>query len=104
MNFLQKNFKYITRSFSDFIDTIFSDNDEKMYLRAISDDAKNKPAKLEDDFPSLSPDFKIPAFLRGEGGIHDKIFSTVLRIGGIGTSMWLHYDVFYPRLGPTNLR
>jgi len=104
MNFLQKNFKYITRSFSDFIDTIFSDNDEKMYLRAISDDAKNKPAKLEDDFPSLSPDFKIPAFLRGEGGIHDKIFSTVLRIGGIGTSMWLHYDVFYLRLGPINLR
>jgi len=98
MNFLQKNFKYTTQSFTNFIDTIFSDGNEKVYLRAVSDDAKNKPARLEDDFPSLAPDFEIPAILRGEGGIEDKIFSTVLRIGGVGTSMWLHYDVLRPQL------
>ena len=94
MNFLQKNFQYTTRSFADFIETVFAGNDdEKVYLRAVSDDAKNKPAGLQDDFPTLAPDFEIPTFLR-EGGIEKNIFSTVLRIGGIGTSMWLHYDVF----------
>jgi hypothetical protein len=98
MNFLQKNFKYTTQSFADFIDTVCSDGEEKVYLRAVSDDAKNKPARFEDDFPSLAPDFEIPAILRGEGGIEDKIFSTVLRIGGVGTSMWLHYDVLHPKL------
>src|SRR5271170_3074630 len=98
MNFLQKNFKYTTQSFSAFIDTVFSDDDEKVYLRAVSDDPKNKPARLEDDFPSLAKDFEIPAILCGEGGIEDKVFSTVLRIGGVGTSMWLHYDVLHPRV------
>jgi tRNA wybutosine-synthesizing protein 4 len=98
MNFLQKNFKYATQSFAAFIDTVFSDDDEKVYLRAVSDDPKNKPARLEDDFPSLATDFEIPTILRGEGGIEDKVFSTVLRIGGVGTSMWLHYDVLHPRV------
>ena len=93
MNFLRKNFQYTTRSFADFIDIVFSGNNDKVYLRSISDDVKNKPARLEDDFPSLAPDFELPAFLRGDEGIEDKIFSTVLRIGGVGTSMWLHYDV-----------
>jgi tRNA wybutosine-synthesizing protein 4 len=95
MNFLAKNFKYTSRSFSDFIDSVFSDAKEKVYLRAVSDDAKSKPARLEDDFPGLAKDFNIPNILCGEGGIEvDRIFSTVLRVGGVGTSMWLHYDVY----------
>jgi tRNA wybutosine-synthesizing protein 4 len=94
MNFLAKNFKYTSRSFSDFIDLVFSDSNDKVYLRAVSDDAKAKPARLEDDFPGLAKDFQIPSILCGDGGIKsDRIFSTVLRVGGIGTSMWLHYDV-----------
>ena len=94
MNFLSKNFKYESRSFAHFIDSVFSPVQEKVYLRAVSDDAKNKPTKLEDDFPNLAKDFDIPDILYGPGGIEmDRIFSTVLRIGGVGTSIWLHYDV-----------
>jgi len=94
MNFLSKNFKYESRSFAHFIDSVFSPTQEKVYLRAVSDDAKNKPAKLEDDFPNLAKDFEIPDILCGSGGIDtDRIFSSVLRVGGVGTSMWLHYDV-----------
>ena len=94
MNFLSKNFKYTASTFSDFIDTIFADAGERVYLRALSDDAKNKPARLQDDFPGLAEDFKVPEILCGKGGIPtDRIFSTILRIGGIGSSMWLHYDV-----------
>lgn len=94
MNFLSKNFKYITQSFNDFIDSVFSPKGEKVYLRAVSDDAKNKPARLEDDFPTLADDFRIPSILSGPGRIEaDRIFSTVLRIGGVGSSIWLHYDV-----------
>lgn len=95
MNFLSKNFKYTTQSFHDFIDCVFSPaGEEKVYLRAVSEDAKNKPTRLEDDFPSLAEDFKIPEILCGEGGIEEgRVFSSVLRVGGVGTSMWLHYDV-----------
>ena len=94
MNFLSKNFEYTSRSFGDFIDSVFSPAAEKIYLRAVSEDAKNKPTKLEDDFPGLAKDFQIPTILRGHSGIdEERIFSTVLRIGCVGTSMWLHYDV-----------
>jgi tRNA wybutosine-synthesizing protein 4 len=75
MNFLVKNFKYTSTSFAELIDSVFSETSERVYLRAV--------------------DFKIPEILHGDGGIPwDRIFSTVLRIGAVGTSMWLHYDVF----------
>jgi tRNA wybutosine-synthesizing protein 4 len=99
MNFLSKNFKYTSRSFGDFIDSVFSPAAEKVYLRAVSANAKNKPTKLEDDFPGLAKDFQIPTILRGHGGIDEEnIFSTVLRVGAVGTSMWLHYDVQVTRI------
>jgi tRNA wybutosine-synthesizing protein 4 len=95
MNFLSKNFKYITQTFSSFIDAVFNSTTERVYLRSVSDDAKNKPSNLAEDWPSLATDFEIPSILRGEDGIPEgKVFSTVLRVGSVGTSMWLHYDVF----------
>jgi len=94
MNFLSKNFKYTTQSFAEFIDSVFNLSTERVYLRAVSEDAKNKPANLREDFPSLAQDFEVPPILWGDGGIReDKVFSTVLRVGSVGTSMWLHYDV-----------
>ena len=105
MNFLSKNFKYATRPFGSFVDTVFSDGEEKVYLRAVSEDAKSKPARLEDDFPGLGNDFILPSVLLGEDGIQTEwIHSTVLRVGGVGTSMWLHYDVFHPSLSYSNFR
>jgi len=97
MNFLSKNFKYTTQSFAELIDSVFNSSTERVYLRAVSEDAKNKPANLKEDFPSLAQDFEVPPILCGEGGIReDKVFSTVLRVGNAGTSMWLHYDVSSP--------
>ena len=94
MNFLAKNFKYTQCMFGQFIDTVFHDTEAKVYLRALSDDAKNKPARLEEDFPGLASDFEIPGLLVGPEGIpNDRVFSSILRIGSVGTSMWLHYDV-----------
>jgi tRNA wybutosine-synthesizing protein 4 len=95
MNFLSKNFEYRPCSFNDFIDSVFSTTTtEKVYLRAVSDDVKNKPTRLEEDFPGLAGDFEVPTILCGVGGIEkERIFSTVLRVGSVGTSMWLHYDV-----------
>jgi tRNA wybutosine-synthesizing protein 4 len=94
MNFLSKNFKYITQPFVSFIDAVFNSTTERVYLRSVSDDAKNKPANLAEDWPSLAPDFEIPSILRGQNGIpQGSVFSTVLRVGSVGTSMWLHYDV-----------
>jgi tRNA wybutosine-synthesizing protein 4 len=94
MNFLAKNFNYSSVPFNTFIDCVFSSTPKKVYLRAVSDEARSKAARLEDDFPLLARDFKIPEILYGDGGIpHERIFSTVLRIGAPGTSMWLHYDV-----------
>lgn len=104
MNFLSKNFKYDTRPFGSFITTVFSDGDEKVYLRAVSEDAKSKPARLEDDFPGLAKDFILPSVLLGKNGIEtERIHSTVLRVGGVGTSMWLHYDVFLSLPPPCSL-
>jgi tRNA wybutosine-synthesizing protein 4 len=98
MNFLAKNFTYTSTSFAEFIDTVFSETSRKVYLRAVSEDAKSKPARLEDDFPSLAQDFKIPGILYGDRGIpRDRIFSSILRIGAVGTSIWLHYDVHSSR-------
>jgi len=95
MNFLSKNFRYKPLRFGEFIDMVFGDSKMKVYLRALSGDSKNKPARLEDDFPGLAADYKIPETLCGDSGIPtERIFSTILRIGGPGTSMWLHYDVF----------
>ena len=94
MNFLAKNFKYTSTSFGDLIDSVFSTTAKRVYLRAISEDVKNKPTRLDHDYPGLAKDFKIPAILCETGGIEEnRIFSTVLRVGGVGTSMWLHYDV-----------
>jgi len=100
MNFLSKNFEYSTRSLGTLLDTVFSDSGEKVYLRAVSEDAKSTPARLEDDFPGLANDFILPSVLMGNSGIDpERIHSTVLRVGGVGTSMWLHYDVFsFPEL------
>ncbi|KAH6614225.1 hypothetical protein C7974DRAFT_73126 [Boeremia exigua] len=90
MTFGTKNFTYEKRSVSSFFSSIR--NGAPSYLRAISSTQPNKlPTRLEDDFPSIAPDFQIPSLCRSV--INDTTYhSSPLRISG-PVSLWLHYDV-----------
>ncbi|KAF2734925.1 LCM-domain-containing protein [Polyplosphaeria fusca] len=88
MTFTTKNFTYVKKPFGDFIDNI--KNGGHTYLRAASSNQPNKlPTKLEDDFPTIASDFRIPFEL---SFIQTKYHSSPLRISG-PVSLWLHYDV-----------
>lgn len=61
-----------------------------MYLRALSRSKPSDiPANLNDDFPFLAPDFRLPPELSFAS---DCLFSSILRLSG-RANMWLHYDV-----------
>lgn len=88
MTFKDKNFQYIKTSFGLFIDGISQGS--KTYLRAVSSSQPNKlPTKLEDDFPTIADDFRLPEEL---ASIKETYHSSPLRISG-PVSLWLHYDV-----------
>lgn len=88
MDFQNKNFDYETREFGAFIDS--AKEGEKVYLRSVSKDAPGKiPANLQEDFPEIAQDFKLPDEL---AYVVSNVHSTPLRISGPVT-MWLHYDV-----------
>lgn len=90
MDFNAKNFTYATTSFGEF--TMQVKRGERQYLRALSADAPaDQPAKLEQDFPSLAPDFVLPDLLNI---CRDNMHSSVLRISG-PVHMWLHYGNEY---------
>jgi len=87
MDFKAKNFHYVTKDFGDFMAAASAG--DNVYLRTTS--ARHhaeRPACLEDDFPSLSPDFVLPPEL---SLVSDKsaFFSSVLRIQGNVSSMQL---------------
>ncbi|KAF2121476.1 hypothetical protein BDV96DRAFT_564320 [Lophiotrema nucula] len=88
MTFQTKNFQYAKKPFGEFIDGV--NRGERLYLRAVSERSPFKlPTKLEDDFPTIAQDFRLPEEL---GEIKEKTHSSPLRISG-PVSLWLHYDV-----------
>ncbi|KAF4445976.1 leucine carboxyl methyltransferase 2 [Fusarium austroafricanum] len=88
MDFNSKNFRYVTETFSGFMAK--AARGEALYLRALSEAKPTEtPANLEDDFPALANDFRLPEEL---SLIKDRMFSSVLRVSG-RANMWLHYDV-----------
>jgi len=88
MNFRTKNFRYATYSFGEFIDK--ADRGEKLYMRSLSSmKPAELPANISRDYPSLSPDFRLPPEL---AFIMENAHSSPLRISG-PVIMWLHYDV-----------
>lgn len=94
MDFNAKNFRYATMSFGEFITQV--KKGKRQYLRALSADAPaDQPANLEQDFPSLAPDFVLPDLLNI---CRDNLHSSVLRISG-PVHMWLHYGIVYIALG-----
>ena len=88
MDFQQKNFDYVKKSFRNFIDDFGLGC--KQYLRSLaSDDPVGRPANLAMDFPRLASDFSLLDEMKL---VTDRIHSSVLRISGY-VDMWLHYDV-----------
>jgi len=88
MDFVGKNFHYVTKGFGDFLGEVQSG--AHLYLRSLSlDEPSNRPANIRDDFPALSNDFILPSEL---ATVSANEFSSVLRISG-RVNMWLHYDV-----------
>jgi tRNA wybutosine-synthesizing protein 4 len=92
MDFTAKNFRYVTAEFGNFAQRI--EQGDKLYLRALSHEKPSEqPAVLAEDFPSLAPDFVLPAQL---SHVAENLFSSVLRMSG-PVNMWLHYDVSDPQ-------
>jgi tRNA wybutosine-synthesizing protein 4 len=88
MTFKDKNFSYVKKSVADFLGGIAKGSHE--YLRAVSSSQPNKlPTKLEDDFPTISDDFRVPDVC---DIVKENYHSSPLRISGPVT-LWLHYDV-----------
>jgi tRNA wybutosine-synthesizing protein 4 len=88
MTFKDKNFSYVKRSVSEFLGGIAQGS--HAYLRAVSSSQPNKlPTKLEDDFPTISDDFRVPDVCNI---VKENYHSSPLRISGPVT-LWLHYDV-----------
>ena len=87
MSFHAKDFKYVTRPFSTFLE--MAKNGANVYLRSLS--SKNKsdePTRFDHDFPNLAEDFSIPSPLNR---IENDMHSSPFRISTAG--IWLHYDV-----------
>lgn len=88
MTFKDKNFAYVKKPFGEFVDGISAG--AQTYLRAVSSAQPNKlPTKLEDDFPTIAEDFKLPEVF---DVIKTTLHSSPLRISG-PVALWLHYDV-----------
>lgn len=88
MDFISKNFRYVTDTFGRTIDKVQAG--ERLYLRSLSRERPlEQPAMLEHDFPGLARDFCLPVEL---GYVQEHTFSSVFRMSGM-VKMWLHYDV-----------
>ncbi|KAJ4352454.1 tRNA methyltransferase ppm2 [Didymosphaeria variabile] len=88
MTFKDKNFSYVKKPFGDFLEGISAG--AQTYLRAVSSAQPNRlPTNLEDDFPSVAGDFKLPDVF---DVIRSNLHSSPLRISG-PVALWLHYDV-----------
>lgn len=88
MNFISKNFSYVTKKFGDFLDEV--EKGGKLYLRSLSaENALELPADIVKDYPAISEDFQLPPELEY---VTSNTHSSPLRISG-PVNMWLHYDV-----------
>jgi tRNA wybutosine-synthesizing protein 4 len=88
MNFHAKNFKYVKRSFGEFLD--MAAKGAHLYFRSTS--SKNpaqRPAILAEDFPEIANDFRLPPEILL---LVKDFHSSALRISS-DVNMWLHYDV-----------
>jgi tRNA wybutosine-synthesizing protein 4 len=88
MDFVSKNFRYVTMPFAEFMEAV--DSGSRLYLRSLSVEKPSElPADIFQDFPTIADDFRLPPELRF---VKENAHSSALRISG-PVNMWLHYDV-----------
>ena len=87
MSFHQKDFKYVTKAFGEFLD--MAEQGANVYLRSLSMKSKSDlPTLFHEDFPGISSDFRIRVQLNT---VSERLHSSPFRISTAGS--WLHYDV-----------
>jgi len=89
MDFLTKNFTYQNMRMDSMIRTAANSTDQFLYLRSVSGEVRSRTADLNQDYPSIAPDFVPPPGLIPL----DREFSRVLRVSSGGVRVWTHYDV-----------
>lgn len=95
MDFISKNFRYVTMPFGEFMEAVDAGN--RLYLRSLSAEKPSElPADLNRDFPTIANDFRLPPELKL---VRENAHSSALRISG-PVNMWLHYDVGNSRTCP----
>lgn len=93
LDFLNKNFKYKTCLFSELSQRLRS-KDSYLYLRSTNRNIRaKKPARIEDDFPTLNQDLHPPSFIPF-GDDNSLYHSSVLRIASSKVQIWTHFDLY----------
>lgn len=102
LNFLDKNFRYETYNFGEFIHQCSHDEKQYLYLRSIGMDKRGKDvSNIKKHFPQIADDIAFPEFanfcksIDCNSNVCEKkhIFSSVFRISSPGLVMWTHYDI-----------
>lgn len=91
LNFLERNFKYVTMPFDQFVSEASSAAGDSLYLRSLGANARKDVANLELDFPEISHDIELPEYIPFREG--ELFFSSVLRVSSANVTLWTHYDV-----------
>jgi tRNA wybutosine-synthesizing protein 5 len=94
LDFINKNYEFITVTFPEFMDKVFTEQNEnsndRYYFRSIGENPRKDVSDIWRSFPDLATDFDIPEQF---SFIKEKIFSSVFRISSKDIRMWTHYDV-----------
>lgn len=88
-----RNYTFQVMSLNALFDRFIQEQtaDNVYYFRAIGANPRKQPARLEDNFPMLADDLRVPCDLLPQ--LKSRFFSSVLRLGSVGTVLWTHYDV-----------
>lgn len=91
LNFMNKNFKYSTCKFQEFVNKL-QDPSRCVYYRSANVDPRaKKPARIEDDLRPLKDDLEPPCFVPSNESLY---YSSVLRIASSNVQIWTHFDLY----------
>lgn len=92
LDFINKNFEFVTMKFKEFIDKIFDNEEEyKYYFRSVGENARKERSDFWKSFPEIKDDFVIPKVLNPL--VENKVFLSALRISSKDSQLWTHYDI-----------
>lgn len=102
LNFIEKNFKYETYDFADFLKQCVNNCGKYFYLRSLGVDKRGKDVSdIKKHYPTIANDIILPELANFCESIdcNDKLckkkhlFSSVFRISSKDLVVWTHYDM-----------